>query len=48
MFARVMSIQIQSGKLEEATAVYRDYVLPVARQQKGFVSALLLLSLIHI
>ena len=42
MFARVMSIQIQSGKLEEATAVYRDYVLPVARQQKGFVSALLL------
>ncbi|MGO4321962.1 antibiotic biosynthesis monooxygenase [Pseudomonas sp. B21-010] len=42
MFARVMTIQIQSGKLEEATAVYRDYVLPVARQQKGFVSALLL------
>ncbi len=42
MYARVMSIEIQSGQLEEATAVYRDYVLPIARQQKGFVSALLL------
>ncbi len=42
MFARMMSIQIQAQRLAEASDIYRDFVLPVARQQKGFVQALLL------
>lgn len=42
MHARVVSIQVQSGKTDEAIAIYRDVVVPAAKQQKGFKSALLL------
>lgn len=42
MFARVITIQIQPGKIEEAITIYRDTVIPAAKQQKGFSSATLL------
>ena len=42
MFARVVTIQARPGKLEEAAALFRESVIPAARQQGGFGSALLL------
>ena len=42
MFARVLTIHTQTGKTEEAAAIYRDSILPAAREQKGFSGALLL------
>jgi heme-degrading monooxygenase HmoA len=36
MFARVTIGQMPPGKLDEATGIYRDSVLPAAKQQKGF------------
>ena len=36
MNARVTFVQIVPGKLDEAVDLYRDSVLPAARQQKGF------------
>lgn len=42
MYARVITVQTQPGKIAEATAVYRDSILPAAQQQKGFHSGFLL------
>lgn len=42
MFARVLTIHTQTGKTEEAAAIYRDSILPAAQQQTGFSGALLL------
>ncbi|MCX7179435.1 MAG: antibiotic biosynthesis monooxygenase [Proteobacteria bacterium] len=42
MYARVITFQAQAGKLEEAIAIYRDSIMPVTRQQKGFKNATLL------
>jgi len=39
---REVTIQTQPGKTEEAIRIYRDSVIPAAKQQKGFKSALLL------
>ena len=36
MNARVTFVQIVPGKLDEAVGLYRDSVLPAAKQQKGF------------
>ena len=36
MYARVTIVQIQPGKVDEATRIYRDSVVPAAKQQKGF------------
>lgn len=42
MFARVMHIQSKPGKLEEVSSLYQASVLPVLKQQAGFVSTFLL------
>lgn len=42
MHARVVTVQIQPGKIDEATRIYRDSVVPAAKQQQGFRGALLL------
>lgn len=42
MFARVIRIQIQKNKLDQAVSTFRDSVLPVARRQPGFRGATLL------
>ena len=36
MYARVTIVQIQPGKTDEAIGIYRDSVVPAAKQQKGF------------
>ena len=42
MYARVVNIQLQPGKTNEGVSIYQDSVVPAAKQQKGFKSALLL------
>ncbi len=44
MHARVVTVQIQSGKTEEATCLFRESVVPAAEQQKGFKSIILLIT----
>lgn len=36
MKARVVSVQVRPGKTDEAITIYRDSVVPVMKQQKGF------------
>lgn len=42
MYARLTTVLIQQGKVEEANNIYRDSVVPAAQQQKGFKGAFLL------
>ena len=42
MHARVVTVQIQPGKTEEAIRIFRESVVPAAKQQKGFKSIMLL------
>ena len=42
MHARVLITQFQPGKMDEAINLYRDSVVPAAKQQQGFKGALLL------
>ena len=42
MYARTVTVQIQPGKLDEAIRIFRDSVVPAAKQQKGFKSIVLL------
>ncbi|MEW5959644.1 MAG: antibiotic biosynthesis monooxygenase [Chloroflexota bacterium] len=36
MFARLAIVQIKSGRLEEATRLFEESVVPAAKAQKGF------------
>jgi heme-degrading monooxygenase HmoA len=42
MYARVLTVQVQPDKGEEAIAIFRNSVIPAAKQQKGFISLMLL------
>ena len=42
MFARVGTFQVQPGKMDEGTHIFRDSVVPAAKQQQGFKGAFLL------
>src|SRR5436305_2809846 len=42
MFSRLVTLQLQPGKTEEAVRMYRDSVIPAAKKQHGFKGALLL------
>jgi heme-degrading monooxygenase HmoA len=42
MYARVITVQIQPSKVDEAIRIYQDSVVPAAKQQKGFKSIWLL------
>ncbi len=42
MHARLVTVQIQPGKIDEAISIYRDSVMPAVKQQKGFKGAFLL------
>ncbi len=35
MYARVITAQVQPGKIEEAIGIYRNSVVPAVQQQKG-------------
>jgi len=36
MYARVVTVQVQPGKMDEMISIYRDSVVPAAKEQKGF------------
>jgi heme-degrading monooxygenase HmoA len=42
MFSRMVTLQVQPGKTDEAVRIYRDDVISAARKQKGFKGAQLL------
>ena len=42
MHARAVNTQIKPGKMDDAIRIFRDSVVPAAKQQKGFKSILFL------
>ncbi len=44
MHARVITVQYQPGKVDEGVQIYRESVLPEARQQRGFRGAMALVD----
>jgi len=42
MHARVTTVEMQPDKIEESVRMYRDSVIPAAKQQQGFKGAFLL------
>ncbi len=44
MHARVVTIQFQPGKVDEATQILRESILPETRQQTGFQGVMALLD----
>jgi heme-degrading monooxygenase HmoA len=42
MFARAVNIQFQAGKVDEASRIVEDLIVPVMKAQKGFKGQLLL------
>jgi len=39
MFARIVTVHAKVEKLDEVIGIYRDSVVPAAKQQKGFLGA---------
>lgn len=44
MFARVITMQLRSDKLDEATKFYKEDIVPAVKYQKGFNSNYLLID----
>jgi len=44
MYARMITVQYQPGKIDEGVQIYREAVLPEARQQSGFKGAMALVD----
>ena len=44
MYARILKVQMQPGKVDEALELYQNEVGPAARQQTGFQQLLLLVN----
>ena len=44
MYARVTTVQVSPDKVNEAIRLWRDSVMPAAKQQKGFKSGRLLVD----
>ena len=44
MYAQVVRVRVQPGKVDEAIAIFKDSVIPAAQQQKGFKNAYLLVD----
>lgn len=42
MHARVTTVQLQPGRVDEAIRIYQESVVPVAKQQRGFRSTMLI------
>ena len=42
MYARAVNIQFQSGKVDEASRIVKDTIVPTMKRQKGFKGQLLL------
>lgn len=39
MYARIVTVQVQVDKLDQVIQMYRDSIVPAAKQQKGFLGA---------
>ena len=39
MYARIVTVHAQPDKLDELIAIFRDSIVPAAKQQKGFIGA---------
>ena len=44
MFAQVVRVQVQPGKIEEALDIFKNSLLPAAQQQNGFRSIYILVD----
>ncbi len=42
MYARLVTVMIQRGNMDETVAMFRDSVVPALKEQEGFKGALLL------
>ena len=42
MYARAVNVQFQSGKIQEASRIVKDSIVPAMQKQKGFKGQLLL------
>jgi heme-degrading monooxygenase HmoA len=42
MYARCITAHVHPDRVDEAIAIYQDSIIPAAREQSGFVSAMLL------
>jgi quinol monooxygenase YgiN len=42
MYARIVTVQVQPEKREEAISIFQNSIIPAAKQQKGFISLMLL------
>ena len=41
MYARAVNVQFQAGKVDEASRIVKDDIVPVLKEQKGFKGQLL-------
>jgi quinol monooxygenase YgiN len=39
MYARIVTVHAHPDKLDELIAIFRDSIVPAAKQQKGFIGA---------
>ncbi len=39
MYARIVTVHAKLDKLDELIAIFRDSIVPAAKQQKGFIGA---------
>ena len=44
MFARIVSFQLKSDRLDEAARFYKENIIPAAKSQKGFDSSFFLID----
>ena len=44
MYARAVNVQFQSGKIDEASRIVKDSIVPAMKGQKGFKGQLLLIQ----
>ncbi len=44
MFARMTTVQIKDGKIDEAIKIYKESVAPAAKSQRGYIGAYLLVD----
>jgi len=42
MHAKVVTFHVQPGKRDEAVRIFKEYVIPAAKKQKGFKAGILL------
>ena len=44
MYSRIVTVQVNPDKTDEAIAIFQDSVIPAAKQQKGFISLMMLMD----